>query len=93
MNWLHVDRLLFSAVVGWGGVGCIRAIIYGYQVISLLTRTLVICEMFVMANLIGCSANCLYPMEWRSGKFNLRLGRRPRVRKEQSSFSFCLTSQ
>ena len=37
--------------------------------------------------MIGCHGWCLHPVNWRSGKFDLRICRLPKKRKEQSGLS------
>ena len=55
--------------------------------IFLSTRALLYIQCFVMDDLISYNGCCLHPIKWRSGKFDLRIGRRLRARKEQSGLS------
>ena len=43
---------------------------------------------YVTDHLIGCNERCLYPVKLLSGKFDLTIGRRPRVRENKVDFKF-----
>ena len=45
---------------------------------TMLYLSLLMRKMFVTENLIGCSESCWHAVKRRSGKFDLRTGRRPR---------------